>query len=67
MSKSAMQELIEWVEFYENEPIRPIILKHQIKLLLEKEKEDIIIAWNDSKISMMSGEQYFEETYNQSK
>ena len=62
-----MQELIEWINFYKNEPIRPIILKHQMKLLLEKEKEDIVIAWNDSKISMMNGEQYYNETYNQNK
>ena len=34
---------------------------------MEKEKEDIIIAWNDSKISMMNGEQYYNETYNQNK
>ena len=65
--KTAMQELIEWINFYKNEPIRPIILKHQMKLLLEKEKEDIVIAWNDSKISMMNGEQYYNETYNQNK
>lgn len=65
--KTAIQELIEWAEFYENEPIRPVILKHQMKLLLEKEKENIVIAWNDSKISMMNGEQYYNETYNQDK
>jgi hypothetical protein len=35
------------------------------KEALEKEKDAIIIAWNDSKISIMNGEQYFEETYNQ--
>lgn len=59
-----MQELLEWLKFYENEPIRPIILKSKIKSLLEKEKEDIVTSWNDSKVSMMSGEQYFEETFN---
>jgi len=32
---------------------------------MEKEKEAIITAWNDSKISMMNGNQYYEETYNQ--
>ena len=42
-----MQELIEWLDFYENEPIRPIILKAQIKSLLEKEKEQIINAYID--------------------
>jgi hypothetical protein len=29
------------------------------------EKEQIINSWNDSHISMMSGEQYYKETYEQ--
>ena len=61
--KSAMQELIEWLKFYDNEPIKPIILKAQIQSLLEKEKENIVTSWNDGKVSMMSGEQYFNETF----
>lgn len=32
-------------------------------MYLEKEKENIVTAWNDGKVSMMSGEQYFEETF----
>ena len=44
-----MQELIEWLKFYDNEPIKPIILKAQIQSLLEKEKENIVTSWNDGK------------------
>jgi hypothetical protein len=32
---------------------------------LEMEKEQIINSWNDSHMSMMSGEQYYKETYEQ--
>jgi hypothetical protein len=31
----------------------------------ELEKEQIIKSWNDSHVSMMSGEQYYKETYEQ--
>jgi len=40
--KTAMQELIDWLKFYDNEPIKPIILKAQIQSLLEKEKESML-------------------------
>ena len=73
-----MQELIEWAEFYENEPIRPIILKHQMKLSLEKEKEQIIdamertamyvsVASIDKEIGKMTIEDLYNQTYNNEK
>jgi hypothetical protein len=61
--KTALQEFIDNVI-----PMHIIeldMIKQEIKKALEKEKDAIIIAWNDSKISIMNGEQYFEETYNQ--
>ena len=45
--KTAMQELMEWLNFYENEPIRPIILKEQIKFLLETENKQIMDSWKE--------------------
>jgi hypothetical protein len=30
----------------------------------QMEKAQIVCAWNDSKVSMMNGEQYYNETYN---
>ena len=75
--KTAMQELINELQkdgfkanHYGDTKTSEIlygIKDYIIEKLLEKEKEGIICAWNDSKVSMMSGEQYFEETYNQSK
>jgi UDP-N-acetyl-D-mannosaminuronic acid transferase (WecB/TagA/CpsF family) len=64
--KTAMQELIEYIELNidDNDFIKHEVLEQADKLI-EKEKDAIIIAWNDSKISIMNGEQYFEETYNQ--
>ena len=66
--KTAMQELIDDIGKYikVDWPMNKSI-RNSINEALEKEKEGIICAWNDSKVSMMSGEQYFEETYNQSK
>ena len=74
--KTAMQELIERLDKTENQLEKENNLVMSSALFaarsmaleaLEKEKESIICAWNDSKVSMMSGEQYFEETYNQIK
>ena len=69
--KTAMQELIEWAEFYENEPIRPIILKHQMKLLLEKEKEQILRAFELGMHECLAYDansiKYYNQTYNQNK
>ena len=65
--KTAMQELIEWISEYKDKMVSANQVELKAYLLLEKEKEDIVIAWNDSKISMMNGEQYYNETYNQNK
>ena len=40
-------------------------LKEKCESAEEMEKEQIINAWNDSHISMMPGEQYYNETYKQ--
>ena len=74
--KTAMQELIERLDKTEKqlEKENNLVMssalfaaKNMAIEALEKEKEGIICAWNDSKVSMMSGDQYFEETYNQNK
>jgi hypothetical protein len=65
--KTAMQELIDSIRFTDKECYATMFNEGIFDKALEKEKEGIICAWNDSKVSMMSGEQYFEETYNQNK
>ena len=66
--KTAMQELIEWIESNEIIYNKELILK--LKELLEKEKEQIINDF-DNGIYVgtyavdKDGEQYYNETYNQ--
>ena len=67
--KTAMQELIEWGD--------EMLLKHPQKILgfgeaidkavelLEKEKEQIMMAFNDGKINSVLKKRYSEEYYNQ--
>jgi hypothetical protein len=62
MKKTAMQELYDWVEqrdFY--------ISKECLKVLLEKEKEQIIQAWivSDNPLQRMEAEKYYNITYKQ--
>ena len=62
MKKTAMQELYDWVEqrdFY--------ISKEWLKVLLEKEKEQIIQAWivSDNPLQRMEAEKYYNITYKQ--
>lgn len=64
--KTAMQELIEELESIKVYKYKNLVIA-LVKNKLEKEKEQIIEAWNDSKISMMNGNQYYNETYNQNK
>lgn len=57
-----MQELYDWVEqrdFY--------ISKEWLKVLLEKEKEQIIEAWivSDNPLQRMEAEKYYNITYKQ--
>ena len=50
---------IQYVNAYKSN----IDLSEYVNKALEKEKESIVCAWNDSKISVMNGEQYYNETY----
>ena len=67
--KTAMQELIDWLEQNEIYYNKELILK--LKQTLEKEKEQIIEAYY-GKINGVfdyreEGEQYYNQTYNQNK
>ena len=62
--KSAMQELIEWIESNEIVYNKELILK--LKELLEKEKEQIKDAYRfPNTLVDMSSEDYYNQTYNQ--
>jgi hypothetical protein len=67
--KTAMQELIEWLEKNEIYYNKALILK--LKDTLEKEKEQIMKAYKDhhdfGHIFGLDTEQYFNQTYNQNK
>ena len=76
--KTAMQELIEWIEQRFNNPQETEVFKKATELL-EKEKEQIIDAhlegWSDaydylkldSNEQARQAEDYYNETYNQNK
>ncbi len=66
--KTAMQELIEWVEHWKNEPLSEF-QQSKIKELLEKEKEQIMIAFEvgDIQNHIQDAEEYYNQTYNQNK
>ena len=61
--KTAMQEFIEWVEHWKNEPLSEF-QQSKIKELLEKEKEQIIEAFIMGEDGVPA-EQYYNQTYNQ--
>lgn len=67
--KTAMQELIEWLNDYPtNVPtIHKSAVISKAESMLEKEKEQIADAWEDG-VSMMNtiidGEEYYNETFN---
>jgi hypothetical protein len=67
--KTAMQELIEWIESNEIVYNKELILK--LKELLEKEKEQIIDAYYGNIDGVFGyreeGEEYYNQTYNQNK
>jgi uncharacterized protein YlzI (FlbEa/FlbD family) len=65
--KTAMQELIEFIESTNNTPHVNLTIMDKAKKLLEKEKEQIINAWiaTDNKLQRLAAEQYYNETYNQ--
>jgi len=74
MSKSAMQELIEWIENGTETSV--YVIRDKAKDLLEKEKEQIIKAVEDTRGNIvprmfinenLNGEDYYNQTYNQNK
>ena len=65
--KTAMQELMRFVDSFQEEAIHPRILRVKIKELLEKEKEQIIKAMNyglGNEKEIELGEYYYNQTYN---
>ena len=60
-----MQEMLEFVhdEVQLFGSARQILI-NKIKEMIEKEKEQIIEAYEVSHISMMTAEQYYNETFN---
>lgn len=70
--KTAMQELKDNSLFTEGEEYIQIVLKKTEWIdLLETEKEQIMMAFNDGKINSVlkkrDSEEYYNQTYNQSK
>ena len=62
--KTAMQDMIEWIEQRFNNPQETEVFKKATKLL-EKEKEQIMAAKNDP--TLKSPLEYYNQTYNQNK
>ena len=65
--KTAMQELIDWIECDNDNNVYDIT--DFAKELLEKEKEQIIEAWiaTDNELQRLAAEEYYNQTYNQNK
>ena len=67
--KTAMQELIEWTEKYEGKMISADQVLLKAHKLIEKEKEQIIIAFIHNRYVLSGGHpirrDYAEEYYNQ--
>ena len=63
--KTAMQELIDWIECDNDNNVYDIL--DMAKELLEKEKEQIKLAWLDGKYfgDKSKEEEYYNQTYNQ--
>lgn len=66
--KTAMQELMRFVDSFQEEAIHPRILRVKIKELLEKEKEQIENAyWDGGQDVPTNGDrcqEYYNQTYN---
>ena len=72
--KTAMQEAIELVKKYDNREIPLNVLFYNLELLQEKEKEQIIDAYNHNmtgfdkleqeEIGLNWAEDYYNQTYN---
>ena len=68
--KTAMQELMRFVDSFQEEAIHPRILRVKLKELLEKEKEQIENAYMDGnhiKDEFYNPKEYYNQTYNQNK
>ena len=74
--KTAMQELMRFVDSFQEEAIHPRILRVKIKELLEKEKEQIKDAYHKGGylltkkpygVFVKEVEEYYNENYNQNK
>tara|TARA_B110000503_G_scaffold47174_1_gene76859 strand:- start:125 stop:334 length:210 start_codon:yes stop_codon:yes gene_type:complete len=68
--KTAMQELMRFVDSFQEEAIHPRILRVKIKELLEKEKEQIIEAVEFGLFNAdttIDGQEYYNQKYNQNK
>ena len=69
--KTAMQELMRFVDSFQEEAIHPRILRVKIKELLEKEKEQIKMDYVNGKYyhqyDDITSEDYYNKTYNQNK
>ena len=73
--KTAMQELIEFIDFsikhcHDSERIRIhqlVVIKERAKECLEKEKEQIINAWKSGNkyLPYENPNEYYNQTYNQ--
>ena len=60
-----MQEMLEWVRATLPMDLdTSILIEEKVISMLEKEKEQIIDAYEVSHISMMTAEQYYNETFN---
>ena len=66
--KTAMQELMRFVDSFQEEAIHPRILRVKIKELLEKEKEQIKMDYVNGKYyhqyDDITSEDYYNKTYN---
>jgi hypothetical protein len=69
--KTAMQELIEFIESTNNTPHVNLTIMDKAKKLLEKEKEQIIDAYYGNIDGVFGyreeGEEYYNQTYIQNK
>jgi hypothetical protein len=63
--KTAMQELIDELKLIEAYPMSPLVLRMATEYL-EKEKEQIKLAWLDGKYfgNKSNEEEYYNQTYN---
>ena len=62
-----MQELMRFVDSFQEEAIHPRILRVKIKEALEKEKEQICNAYTDGlEGPYLGAEEYYYDLYNQS-